>query len=409
MSERQLQPPQYGQEYASQHPWGAEYSEAAQRSGRPPEWSGEQPEWHYLDGRSAESFPRDNFDAMRTRRTRRRFPRGPAIVVFAVCVGVVAAAVLIGRGGAGARPAAASHQTPSAATGDSSGIPPVITRAQAQQVLAHYVGANNLANRVRSDAQLASIEGRTSYQMDTGAYRWLAVTDPTNLDYAPTTLKDPVFYIPRMPGYPRWWAVRVTTVSLSSRPAPTPGYLIFSQNSPGGSWKNVLEPNTFAGSGPAPQIATDAQGYAIATTSSTARLSITPGEIQAITAASLDRTASTIRGPGNLSDQSDEAYWRSRLQPGETDTDTHSATPAGLAGLRTVGGGALLFYALTAHLTLTAPSGQAMNIQIPGYYSATQLTKTARVGYTEQFATYDPPGRGSPRVIADSSGIDSRG
>jgi hypothetical protein len=95
--------------------------------------------------------------------------------------------------------------------------------------------------------------------------------------------------------------------------------------------------------------------------------------------------------------------------PTATDTDVHSAAPAGLAGLRTVGGGALLFYALTAHLTLAAPGGQAMNIQIPGYYSATQFTTTARVGYTEQFATYDPPGRGSPHVIADSSGIDSRG
>jgi hypothetical protein len=322
---------------------------------------------------------------------------------------VAAAAALIGRGGTGIRPAAASHSAPKAGIGNSSGIPPVISRTQAQQVLAHYVGVNNLAGRLRSDGQLASIEGRTSYQMDTGAYRWLRVTDPTNSDYAPTTLKDPVFYIPRMPGYPRWWAVRVTTVSLSSRRAPTPGYLIFSQNSPGASWKNVLEPNTLAGGGPAPQIATDAQGYAIAATSSTAGLSITPGQIQAVTAASLDGTSSIVRGPGNLSDKSDEAFWRSRIPATETDTDTHEAAPAGLAGLRTVGGGALLFYALTAHLTLQPTGGQTMNIQIPGYYSTTQTVTFARVGYTEQFATYDPPGRGSPHVIADSSGIDSRG
>jgi hypothetical protein len=322
---------------------------------------------------------------------------------------VVAAVAIVGRGGAGARPAAASHGTPGADAGSSSGIPPVISKTQAQQVLAHYVAVGNAANKLRSDAQLASIEDRTSYKMDTGAYRWTRVTDPSNHSYVPFTVQHPVYYIPRMPGYPRWWAARVTYAYPSSpRSAPTAAYLIFSQNSAGSSWKNVLEPNMLAGSGPAPQIATDAQGYAIATTSSTAGLSITPSQIQAVTAASLDGTSGVIRGPGNLSDKSDEAYWRRQI-PTLTDTDVHSAAPAGLAGLRTVGGGALLFYALTAHLTLAAPGGQAMNIQIPGYYSATQFTTTARVGYTEQFATYDPPGRGSPRVIADSSGIDSRG
>ena len=114
--------------------------------------------------------------------------------------------------------------------------------------------------------------------------------------------------------------------------------------------------------------------------------------------------AAKITVPDNLQGQKDQAFWRSRLLQGSTDTDTHRQAPGAVYGLRTADGGALLFYAVTAQLTLAPPDGQSFQIGIPGYYSPASTQTSAVVGYIDQFATYDPPRSGSPRIIADTSG-----
>jgi hypothetical protein len=104
----------------------------------------------------------------------------------------------------------------------------------------------------------------------------------------------------------------------------------------------------------------------------------------------------------------DRAFWQGKL-PASSVTDAH--TPSGpVYGLRTTDGGALLFYADAAELTLTAPAGEAMHLTVPGFYSPSQALTRAGIGYQEQFATYDPPSGGSGlRVVADYSGITSAG
>ena len=75
-------------------------------------------------------------------------------------------------------------------------------------------------------------------------------------------------------------------------------------------------------------------------------------------------------------------------------------------GLRTRDGGAVLFDAMTAQVSIVAPSGETFELDIPGYYSPGQVLASARIGYLEHFAVYDPPrGRGAPRIVADASGI----
>jgi len=79
-------------------------------------------------------------------------------------------------------------------------------------------------------------------------------------------------------------------------------------------------------------------------------------------------------------------------------------------GLRTADGGAVLFYSVTAQLFLAPPPGETFQLDIPGYYSASQALTSAGVGYLEQFAAYDPPrGQAVPHMVADASGIASRG
>jgi hypothetical protein len=294
----------------------------------------------------------------------------------------------------------------------------VITRAAAQRVLAAYSTANNQANKLRDDGLLAAIETGSSYQMDAGGYRFLRASDPVGADYAPLELTDPAFYIPReaASAFPHWFVAEVTYV-YPQNPGNTsgPGYVLFTQASPGAAWKDALEPNILTGSGPVPKIAADAQGYA--EKASVARgstgLSVAPGLLAPVTASALDSSAAArITVPDNLQDQKDQAFWRSRLPQGATDTDTHLQAPGAVYGLQTANGGALLFYAVNAQLTLAPPDGQSFQVDIPGYYSPAATQTSAVVGYIDQFATYDPhdpPHSGSPRIVGDTSGIASRG
>ncbi len=294
--------------------------------------------------------------------------------------------------------------------------PPAITKAQAERVLSAYWRIKNEANELRSDSLLETIEAGTSYSMDIGAYRFYRVADPDNHGYVAIVPVHAAFYIPRLAtgDYPRWFVAAVTYAHLASPQRTTgAGYLLFSQDFPGGPWKEVLEPDVLPGTGSAPRIATDAEGYATAVSGvgDATRLSVAPGQFGSVTAAFLDGgNPAAITAPGNLADLRDEAFWRSRLPAGSTDTDRHQAGPGPAFGLQTRDGGAVLFYSVTAPLFLAPPPGQTFQLDIPGYYSPGQGLTSARVGYLEQFAAYDPPqAHGVAYIVADVSSIASWG
>jgi hypothetical protein len=308
--------------------------------------------------------------------------------------------------------AAASQSAPNVRSGRSS--PPAITRTGAERVLAHYWRVNNAANQSRSGTLLATIEAGSSYAMDVGAYQMSRITDPADSQYAPFTASSAVYYIPRQPAgvYPRWFAARVTYATLASpQQATGTGYVLFIQDAKDATWKNVLEPYLLTAAGPAPFIQTDAQGYAIqAPLTSAARLAAAPAQIPQLTAESLDGAtpAVTVRNPGNLADLRGQVYFQSRLPAGSADTDQHDT--AGLVfALKTTSGGALVFYHLTARLSLAPPAGQTINSRVPGYYSPGQALTSAAVDYADQFAVYLPAGPAAPAVIADASGITGQG
>ena len=312
--------------------------------------------------------------------------------------------------------ATASQHTPSVRSGRSPppAEPPAITRTGAERVLTNYWRVNNTANQSRSDALLATIEAGSSYTIDAGTYQMSRVTDPADSQYAPFTASNAVYYIPRQPAgvYPRWFAARITYATLASpQHATGAGYVLFLQDAKDAAWKNVLEPYLLSSTGPAPFIETDAQGYAIqAPLTSAAGLTASPAQIPQLTAQSLDGTSAAVRNPGNLADLRDQAYFQSRLPAGSADTDRHDT--AGLVfALKTAGGGALVFYHLTARLSLTPPPGQTINLGIPGYYSSSQAISSAAVDYADQFAVYLPADSAyaAPAVIADASGITGQG
>ena len=284
-----------------------------------------------------------------------------------------------------------------------------LTMAQASQVLANYTTANNTANAQRSDSVLGTIETGSSYAVDAGLYRLQQAEGVAT--YPAFGPQREQYYIPRETAYPRWFVVQVANAELSA-PAKITGteYLLFTQTAPGAPWKNTVEPYLLA-SATAPSVALGDGGLATPVTATTA-LAVPVGQIAQVTASSLDGTSlggtAQLPNPGNLADLMDRAFWQGKLAASSV-TDAHA--PSGpVYGLRTTDGGALLFYADAAELTLTAPAGESMHLTIPGFYSPSQSLTRAGIGYQEQFATYDPPSGGSGlRVVADYSGITSAG
>jgi hypothetical protein len=213
---------------------------------------------------------------------------------------------------------------------------------------------------------LATIEGGGSYQTDIGTYRMDRATDPANHGYAAFEAEDAVYYIPREPSgvYPHWFVVRVTCADLASPwHATGAGYVLFAQAAKGVGWKNVLEPYLLTGSGPAPFVETDAEGYAIEASlnDNDPNLSVPPGQIQEVTATSLDGAPGTVNNPGNLADLQDEAYFRLRLPDGSTDTDRHYVSGP-VFGLKT----AVTLPVSAAEPLRPSVTGQRQSAQNPG-------------------------------------------
>jgi hypothetical protein len=304
-------------------------------------------------------------------------------------------------------PGMASPGMTAPGTGAPATLRPPITRARAQQVLAAYTTANNAANATASDPLIATVETGSSLAIDRGIYQGQRARKATGFPaFAPVTAR---YYIPLEDpaSYPHWFAVRV-----SNAPAARPGtvtsreYIVFTQATARGPWLDAIEPFLRKDIAP-PPIALDANGFATAVTAGTPGLSLSPAAISAATAAARDRGTGQPRSPGNLPiDQARAAVLR-QLPRGSTAATRHAGTLERVFGLRTADGGALLFYDVAARLTVTAPAGSPLRLDVPGWVAASEGISQARLGYLEQFATYDPPGAkgGQAAIIAAYSGI----
>ena len=412
--------------HADPPPRGAGGWDAMQEFGPPPDWADEgvfiagdddrQPEWD--TGPASPTPPYGTPRHHPARRLPARLIATTAVVLL--CITAITFVMFprnhtIRISPADNPAATASQPTPGVqggSTPSAAAEPAALTKAAAERILASYWQVNNTANESRSDTLLKTVEAGSSYSMDAGTYQMDRVTDPANRQYTAFTAENATYYIPRQPAgvYPRWFVVRVTYANLAApQHATGAGYVLFTQAAKNAPWKNVLEPYMLPGTGPGPFIETDAHGYAIAASASDeAGLSVTSAQVQEATAESLDGSSTTVKNPGNLADLRDEAYFCGKLPAGSTDTDKHSASGRVFA-LKTVGGGVLAFYALTAQLTLAPPPGQTFQVSIPGFYSSSQTLTSATIGYAEQFATYIPPDQASPQILADASGITGQG
>ena len=305
-----------------------------------------------------------------------------------------------------AKAAASPSATATAAAGAAAGAP--LSLAQAKAVLAGYTAANNSANTQRSDTLLATVETGSSYTIDAALYQ--AQQGAGTAAYPAFSAVQATYYIPRSEPATgqRWFVVQVANAfSADPKKVTSNEYLLFTQSAPGRPWLNAIEPYLLPGAN-APQITVGDDGLATAVSLGAASVKVAPGQLPAVTAASLDGTGQTIANPGNLADRADQQLWQAKVTGG-TVTDTHTAAPGTNAqeyALLTTDGGALVFYTDAAELTITPPAGSALHLTVPGFYTPTQALTRATVSYLDQFAAYDPPtAAGTPRIIADYSAI----
>jgi hypothetical protein len=332
-------------------------------------------------------------------------------IVAVTAAAVLPAAVLMGCGSSG------SQQASSAAG--------VVTMTVARQVLSRYVTVNNQSNKVRQDSLLATYEGGSSYQIDAGTYRWTLNSDPSNTAYSALSYTNPQFYIPMQSGYPAWFAVRALQEDVPSLTKKALMYLVFTRASASAPWLEVREPTAYGmPAGPQPQIAAKS-GYATQVSPSDATgLALAPDKLPAQDVNYLDvgnipttparpglpvpkrpKVINFVNGTTGLGDESDTSFWRSHMPSGSSVLDSHQTTPDQIYALRTTSGGVLVFYDLTASLTLGTPDAQSFSITIPGFFNNSEQSTSFTLNYDDQFAVYEPPGTSpTPQVVADETG-----
>jgi hypothetical protein len=288
-----------------------------------------------------------------------------------------------------------------------------LTKAQAQQVLSAYQATNNRANKALNAGLLASAETGPQLDMDTAGYK---LRRATKQKFAEFTYTKPVFYIPRMSGYPRWFAAEALSspdTGAGRRVAVPPmaqqhrHALLFVQDKAGAPWRLAADPYPTgrALSG----IAVDSAGYATAVPPDDARLALAPAQVGAAHAALLTAgpKAAAANGIGS-GVHTTLAYTALRKATGQFTrvgvnlTSRFAPSTAPVYALRTTDGGALVWYVLqqneryaTKKPGIVSISGDLVGLAPPGKVQD-RLDTTVLVQYLSKIP---PKGKGTVDVI----------
>jgi len=179
------------------------------------------------------------------------------------------------------------------------------------------------------------------------------------------------------------------------------------------------------GAGPVPKVATDSHGNALQVAPADAkRLTLAPAQLPAADVDYLDAgtgptqplrpglptpkppgtTVTFANGKTNLGVLHDQAFFEGLAQGQLLIQVVHATTADPVYALRTADGGALVFYDLSAKMTIRA-YGQLFSLKYSGFISGTQQDADFEVNYSEDFVVYEPAGaQASPQVVAEISG-----
>jgi len=281
-----------------------------------------------------------------------------------------------------------------------SSAPPALTKDQAAQVLQRFVATANRASRDLDDETLAAVEGAPQLTMDAAAYKLRRAAKYKPADVQVTK---PYFYIPRLSGYPHWFAADVITGSGKDTLRHA---MLFTQDKAGGPW--LLTGDPYAADASLSKVALDKNGYATAVSPTTTGLTLPPDKLAPAHAALLSEgpkapgAAGLAAGPKTT--QAYDALRQAEDQLGKGGVTLSSkfapeASPVRV--LKTTDGGALVWYLVRQNEAYSSPKRGRLAVTgdliglAPASAAKTRLDTTVLVQY---LAAVPPKGKGPAAV-----------
>ncbi|MFD0685268.1 hypothetical protein [Actinomadura fibrosa] len=273
--------------------------------------------------------------------------------------------------------------------------PPALTKARAQQVLASFAAGANQAGPRLDRKKLPRIEANPQLKMDVASFKLRRAIGQRP---DPVAFTRPAFYIPRLHGYPHWFAADAVT---GTGDRAVRHALLFTQTKPGAPWLLAADP--YPQDAALSRIALDSDGYATAVDPGAKGLAITPARLPAAHAALLTRGpgapgASTLaEGP-----RTHRAYRALRqgestlAKQGVTLSSRFSTTSYAIHALRTRGGGALVWYVLKQNEAYSASQRGRLAVSgdLVGLAPATAAkNRMDTIVLVQYLATVPPKGR----------------
>ncbi|MCT2590146.1 hypothetical protein LHJ74_09510 [Streptomyces sp. N2-109] len=258
-------------------------------------------------------------------------------------------------------------------------VVPAVGKSEAKKVLEKFAKTHNKSNK-NQDAKLnATIEGGALGAIDQAGLKARREVDGAeNKDFKPLELTDPRFLIPQQAGWPKSFVA--DTESNLSRGGRW--LLVFQRNSVDADWKA-----TYLGvvpDGDMPKFATDEDGYAeeVPDTSGS-KLAVPPSKLSA------EYVRYLQEGEGDFAPGPHTDAWRDQREKAAKQSGVRSewadlaAKPPQFApfGLRTEGGGALVFFASHHQKKQTVAKGYSPNVKDP-------YVKALMTGTPKQSITY---------------------
>lgn len=287
-------------------------------------------------------------------------------------------------------------------------VVPATSKKEARKVFKEFTEKSNKANSELDAGLNASIEGGALGAIDQAslkARKGARESGDSVPDIKPLKLTDTRFLIPKQAGWPKFFIAD----AKGDPSGDDRWFYVFQRESADAEWKaNYL---SVLGSDEVPEFPTDEDGHVEAVPSGGgAGLSVPPGRLSKEYVREMDEETGEF-AEGTHTSERREKREGSESQPGvRTEfVDTAAQPPQFVpAGVRTKGGGALVFFASHHHTKQTYAKGYAPKVEDPlvkDMMSGTQPKKSATYSRVSQQAVTVPSARQDDEKITFRSRI----
>ncbi|MGW1156923.1 hypothetical protein ACWD5Q_00180 [Streptomyces sp. NPDC002513] len=282
-------------------------------------------------------------------------------------------------------------------------VVPTATRPEAARALKDFLAAYNKADKTYDRSQDADRVTGALADIDAGKLAAGHRTSPDgNPAHVPLKLTDARFTIPKKAGWPRWF---VADAHANKGSTEAHWLLVFTRLGPDKVW--AVSYLTILAAGDVPTFEKDKDGWAEPVTADDAALAVRPSGLGAAYASYL-KSGGTVFAPGPHTSQFRAGRLANAKRPGLAQQYLDQPLTDGAyapVGLRTTGGGALVFFATRRFEKQTAAQG--VNLDVSANTKAL-LTGEVRQSLTLEFVSNQAvldPARGQVTFLSRVEGL----